>query len=78
MLITPRRVGIEVNEGKTEYLVMTRDRQDEAPLDVGDLRFGNVTEFEYHGCLVTSDNDTDYEVAARIQKGICIRPSPLQ
>ena len=48
---------------------MTRNRQDEAPLDVGDLSFGNVTEFEYLGSLVTSDNDTDYEVAARIQKG---------
>ena len=69
LLVTARRVGLEINEGKTEYLVMSRNRQDEAPLDVGDMRFGNVTEFVYLGSLVTSDNNTNYEVAARIQKG---------
>ena len=33
------------------------------------LRFRNVTEFRYLGSTVTSDNDTNYEVALRIQKG---------
>jgi hypothetical protein len=48
---------------------MTRNVRDEAPLVVGDLRFKNVTEFRYLGSFVTSDNDIDYEVAARIQSG---------
>lgn len=32
-----QRVGLEVNEVNTEYFVMTRTQQDNAPLDVDDL-----------------------------------------
>ena len=69
LLIQARRVGLEVNEEKTEYLVMARNRQDEAPLEVDGLSFKNVTEFRYLGSFVTSDNDIEYEVASRIQSG---------
>ena len=67
LLIMARRVGLEVNEDKTEYLVMSRNRVDEGPLEVDGMRFRNVTEFRYLGSTVTSDNDINYEVAARIQ-----------
>jgi len=69
LLETASRVGLEVNEGKTEYLVMTEERTDEDPLDVGDLRFENVEEFRYLGSTVTSDNDMNREVTLRIQSG---------
>lgn len=48
---------------------MSRNRQDEDPLEVNGLRFRNVTEFQYLGSKITSDNDTNLEVAARIQSG---------
>jgi hypothetical protein len=46
-----------------------RQRRHDEPLEVGNLRFKNVTEFRYLGSYVTSDNDTNFEVAARIQSG---------
>ena len=73
MLITARRVGLEANEEKTENLVMIsekdRQRRDDEHLKVGNLRFKNVIELRYVGFYVASDNDTNFEVVARIQKG---------
>ena len=71
LLAAAKRVGLEVNESKTEYLVMSRDRQaeDENPLEVDGLHFRSVTEFRYLGSTVTHDNDTSYEINARIQGG---------
>lgn len=37
LLTTARRVGFEINEGKREYLVMSRARQDDASLMVDGL-----------------------------------------
>ena len=69
LLVTARRVGLEVNAEKTEYLVLSRLRRDDAPLEVDGLRFNNVTEFRYLGSTVTHVNDMTYEVNARIQSG---------
>ena len=66
---TASRVGLEVNEGKTEYLECSRNVQDELPLDIGGLRFKKVREFRYLGSTVTSDNDMNREVTLRIQSG---------
>ena len=75
MLITARRVGLEVNEKKTEYLVMInkkdRRRWHDEPLEVRKHRFKNVTEFQYLGSHVTSNIDTNSEIATRIQSGNC-------
>lgn len=47
----------------------TLSGQDEDPLEVGNYRFKKVSLFPYLGSTVTRDNDTNYEVNARIQSG---------
>ena len=69
LLTTAKRVGLECNEDKTKYLVVSRTRHDDAPLEVDGYRFGNVTEFPYLGSSVTHDNNISFEVNARIQSG---------
>ena len=76
LLTAAKRVGLEVNEDKAEYLVVSRTRQDNASLDVDDFSFKKVEEFVHPESSVTNDNDTNYEVNARIQSGSrCLHPS---
>lgn len=43
LLVTACRVGIQANERKTECLIVAADKQGEANLSVGNLKFKNVT-----------------------------------
>lgn len=61
-----RKKKRERERWKTEYLIMGGNRQDGVPLDVGELRFNNVTEFRYLGSFVRGDKDTNYQVPWRI------------
>lgn len=42
---------MELNEEKTEYVQMTRIKQDVTPLEVEGMKFKNVTQFQYLGSL---------------------------
>lgn len=59
LLATANRIRLEVNEAKTEYLVVTWNRQNDSTLDVSALSFKNIAEYPYFGSLVTSDNYTN-------------------
>ncbi|CAI6370121.1 unnamed protein product [Macrosiphum euphorbiae] len=66
-----KKVGLQINEDKTEYMVVGRkDSTRMYPsLRVGNHDFNRVKQFKYLGSVLTEKNETDKEVAARIQSG---------
>lgn len=72
LIIAARRVGLQINEEKTEYMEISRQRyrgQVEDFLKVGPYSFKNVSQFKYLGTMITKSNDMEYEILKRIQMG---------
>jgi hypothetical protein len=69
---TAKEVGLEVNEGKTNYLVVSRsERAAHAGQNFtfGDYNFEHVSSYNHLGKLLTETNDATPAVRERIQKG---------
>jgi len=66
-----KKVGLQINEDKTEYMVMgRRDRGTIFPhIKVGRYEFSRAKQIKYLGSIVTEKNETDKEVEARIVSG---------
>lgn len=66
-----KKVGLQVNEGKTEYMVMgRRDSSAIFPhMKAGRYEFSRAKTIKYLGSIVTEKNETDKKVAARIVSG---------
>jgi len=66
-----KKVGLQVNEEKTEYIVM--GRRDSAAvfphLKVGRYEFSRAKQVKYLGSTLTEKNETDKEIASRILSG---------
>uniref|UniRef100_A0A2S2PC31 Reverse transcriptase domain-containing protein n=1 Tax=Schizaphis graminum TaxID=13262 RepID=A0A2S2PC31_SCHGA len=65
-----KRVGLEINAEKTEYMVVQRHEQigcRNAVLEVENYKFKRVQQFKYLGTLITQQNEIDTEIKARIQ-----------
>jgi len=72
LITAARRVGLQINEEKTEYMEISRQRygrQVEDFLKVGLYSFKNVSQFKYLGTMITQSNDMEYEILKRIQMG---------
>jgi len=65
------KVGLQINEGKTEYMVVGRRNSTRIypSLRVGNHEFNQVKQFKYLGSVLTEKNETEKEVAARILSG---------
>jgi len=67
---TAKKVGLTVNEEKTEYLVASRKNRNggrEQYIKIEELKFKRVSQFKYLGSMITEDNNIKIEVSTRIQ-----------
>jgi hypothetical protein len=64
-----QKVGLQINEQKTEYMIIGRQNWMDQVLEVDHFKFKRVNSFKYLGSIVTEKNDITKEVAARIQAG---------
>jgi hypothetical protein len=65
-----KRVGLEINAEKTEYMVVQRHEQIgccNEVLEVENYKFKRVQQFKYLGTLITQNNEIGTEIKARIQ-----------
>ncbi|KAL4149355.1 hypothetical protein QTP88_003317 [Uroleucon formosanum] len=75
LIMMVSKVGLEVNDGKTEYMILSRQNkeyQQGQTMNIEGCVFKRVTRFKYLGHLLTQDNELKMEVtevSARIQKG---------
>lgn len=70
LINTAKKVGLTVNEEKTEYLVASRKNRNgglEQYIKIEELKFKRVSQFKYLGSMITEDNDIKTEVSTRIQ-----------
>ncbi|KAL4126538.1 hypothetical protein QTP88_010759 [Uroleucon formosanum] len=65
-----KRVGLEINAEKTEYMVVQRHEQigcRNEVLEVENYKFKRVQQFKYPGTLITQQDEIGTEIKARIQ-----------
>jgi hypothetical protein len=70
LINTAKKVGLTVNEKKTEYLVASRRNRNggrEQYIKIEELKFKRVSQFKYLGTMMTEDKDIKTEVSTRIQ-----------
>ncbi|KAG7296948.1 hypothetical protein JYU34_019852 [Plutella xylostella] len=65
------KVGLRINHDKTEYLNMTRSRNNRvADLQVGNIQYKGVVKFKYLGCTINATNSRDDEINIRVQNAL--------
>ncbi|KAJ4450684.1 hypothetical protein ANN_02113 [Periplaneta americana] len=71
LLEASKAIDLEVNPGKTKYMIMSRDQNivRNVNIKIGDLSFEEVEKFKYLGATVTNINDTREEIKRIINKG---------
>jgi len=72
LITVAKKVGLQINEEKTEYMEISRQRQGkqaEEFLKVGPYSFKNVPQFKYLGTMITQLNNMEYEILKTIQMG---------
>jgi hypothetical protein len=64
------KVGLRINEEKSEYMVVSRRNgnlvQDEF-IEVEEYKFRRVDQFKYLGLIITQNNDIKTEISMRLQ-----------
>lgn len=64
------KVGLTVNDDKTEYLIVSRNNRNyglEQHIELEGHKFRKVSQFKYLGSIITQDNELKTEVSSRIQ-----------
>jgi len=64
-----QKVRLQINEQKTEYMIIGRQNWMDQVLEVNHFKFKRVNSFKYLGSIVTEKNDITNEVVTRIQVG---------
>jgi len=70
LINTAKKVGLTVNEEKTEYLVASRKNRNgdlEQYIKIEEFKFKRVSQFKYLWSMITKDNNIKTEVSTRIQ-----------
>jgi hypothetical protein len=65
-------IGLDINVGKTKYINTFRSRQQDAytrAVDINGKVYPEVTDFKYLGSIITSDNNCDIYIKARMAAG---------
>ncbi|KAJ4446947.1 hypothetical protein ANN_13649 [Periplaneta americana] len=71
LLEASNAIRLEVNPGKTKYMIMSRDQNivRNGNIKIGDLSFEEVEKFKYLGATVTNIDDTQEEIKRRTNMG---------
>ena len=70
LLVGSKEIGLEVNAGKTKYVVMSRDRNAGRSHNIKiDSSFEMVEEFKYLGMTITNQNSIQEEIKSRLKSG---------
>jgi len=77
LINTAKKVGLTVNEDRTEYLVASRiysNNRQEQFIKIEEHMFKRMVQFKYLGLIKSKDNDVKTKIPSRIQqsnKGYC-------
>ena len=63
---TGQRAGLEVKEGKTKAMKMSRQNRTEDFIDLGGFMLEEVDQFKYLGSIIQSVNSMESEISSRI------------
>jgi hypothetical protein len=71
LLIASKKIGLEVNAEKTEYMVMSRDQNagQNGYIQIGNKSFKTVEQFKYLGTTLTNQNSIHEEIKSRTKSG---------
>jgi hypothetical protein len=63
-VITGKQIGLEVNDEKTKYMVMSREQNtgQNGNIQIGNESFETVEEFKYLGTTLTNQNSVHEEI----------------
>ena len=61
-----KRIGLNINEGKTKVMKAGREPMSEDFIELSDLLLEEVTSFKYLGSIISADSSMTEEIAARI------------
>jgi len=73
LLKAAKPMGLEVNQDKTKYLVMTRGTRDISDLIVENYTFQQVENFKYLGANINQYNNMHNEIKIRISAAVRTR-----
>ena len=71
LLVASKEIGVEMNAGKTEYIVMFRDQNEGRSHNTksDNSSFERVEEFKYLGTCLTNQNSVQEEIKSRLKSG---------
>jgi len=71
LIVASKEIGLEVNAGKTKYMVMSRDQNAGRSYSMknDNSSFERVEEFKYLGTTLTNQNSTQKEIMSRLKSG---------
>lgn len=69
VLEVAKTLGLQVNQGKTKYMSISRNDNDDSSLQVGSYLFKKVTSYKYLGVNINGKNNTHEEIKERVASG---------
>jgi hypothetical protein len=71
LLVSSKEIGLEVNAGKTKYIVMSRDQNAvrSHSMKTENISFENLEEFKYLETNLTNQNSIQEEIKRRLKSG---------
>ncbi|KAL4152688.1 hypothetical protein QTP88_000521 [Uroleucon formosanum] len=66
LIINSKDIGLQINEGKTKYMVISRRENHEENLEVENYKFERVQNFKYLGVTINSKNNNHDEIKIRL------------
>jgi len=71
LIVSSKKIGLEVNADKTKYMVMSRDQNagQSHNLKIDNISFERVEEFKYLGTTLTNQNSIQEEIKIGLKSG---------
>jgi len=71
LVVASKEIGLEVNDNKTKYMVMSRDQHVGRSHNImfDNSSFERVKEFKYLGTTLTNQNSIQEEIKRRLKSG---------
>jgi len=66
LIINSKVIGLQINEAKTKYMVISRRENHEENLEVENYKFERIHNFKYLGVTINSKNNNHDEIKIRV------------